>query len=112
MRKIFALATALAMTVGAAGSALAETEFKSCKDQVGAATSADYVRDCLLNSTAGHPPCNDANSCEKIVSEVVRACDQGGGDAELCKKYRDLQAKFTQVASSAQNSHGSGAASH
>lgn len=75
------------------------TDAKSCKEEVGAATAADYVRDCLLNSPATHPPCNDANPCAQIVREVVRACDIGGVDGALCKKYRDLQTKLTHVAS-------------
>jgi hypothetical protein len=68
----------------------------ACRAEVGHEVAATYVRDCILNSTATHPPCNEANPCWMIVKEMVRMCDQGGGDAKLCEKYRGLRTRFPE----------------
>jgi len=72
----------------------AQAKEQSCRDQAGRETAAIYVRDCLLTSPATHPPCNDANPCRMIVTEVVRGCDLGGMDAKMCERYRGLKIHF------------------
>jgi len=70
----------------------------SCAAEVGHQVAAVYVRDCALNSSATHPPCNEANPCSMIVGEVVRSCDLAlpgpKPDPKLCERYRKLQAAY------------------
>ncbi len=67
------LSVALAAAVLVAGACHAKP--MACRDEAGHETAAVYVRDCMLNSPATHPPCNDANPCWMIVGEVVRSCE-------------------------------------
>ena len=46
----------------------------SCPDTVGRARAETYVQQCLEVSPATHPPCNAANPCSLIVSEIQRGC--------------------------------------
>jgi hypothetical protein len=47
---------------------------KSCRETAGDRLSKQYVTQCLEVSPATHPPCNAANSCDLITSEIVRGC--------------------------------------
>lgn len=53
---------------------MAEEGKKSCAETAGPMQARIYVEHCLLTSPATHPPCNAANSCELIVSEIRRSC--------------------------------------
>jgi hypothetical protein len=87
--KVLSLALAAVVLSGAC-----EAKPTACREEVGRETAAVYVRDCMLNSPATHPPCNDANPCWMIVGEVVRSCDLGIPDAATCEHYRGLQKRF------------------
>ncbi len=45
-----------------------------CRETVGPIRAETYVHQCLEVSPATHPPCNAANSCGLIVSEIQRGC--------------------------------------
>lgn len=47
---------------------------KTCAEAIGDKRSALLVKQCINVSPATHPPCNAANSCEMINSEVERGC--------------------------------------
>ncbi len=49
-----------------------------CLAELGAAASARLVERCIAVSPATHPPCNAANPCALIQSEIDRACGQYG----------------------------------
>jgi hypothetical protein len=61
---------------------------KSCAEAIGDKRSALLVKQCISVSPATHPPCNAANSCEMINSEVQRGCDMLADDEnapDFCK---------------------------
>jgi len=59
-----------------------------CRDTVGAAQAAVYVRDCVAVATETHPPCNAQNSCELIVSHnIFRCAGLGDGAPKFCAAY-------------------------
>ncbi len=61
----------------------------SCKDSVGAAQAATYVKQCSEVSPATHPPCNAANACALIISEIRRGCAFiGAGAPVFCAAYK------------------------
>lgn len=45
-----------------------------CRQAIGEAASAKLVRRCIAVSPATRPPCNAANSCDLIQSEIDRSC--------------------------------------
>lgn len=45
-----------------------------CRQTAGPARAETYVRQCLEVTPATHPPCNAANSCRLIISEIQRGC--------------------------------------
>lgn len=47
-----------------------------CSDARGAEGAQELVGRCTEVSPATHPPCNAANSCQMIISEIRRGCDQ------------------------------------
>lgn len=47
----------------------------SCLDEIGPSASARLVERCVAVSPATRPPCNAANPCELIQSEIDRACE-------------------------------------
>jgi len=59
-----------------------------CRDTVGAAQAAIYVRDCIAVAAETHPPCNADNSCELIVSHNIFRCSGlGDGAPDFCAAY-------------------------
>ena len=59
-----------------------------CRDVVGAAQAAIYVRECMAVATETHPPCNTANACELIVSHnIFRCTGLGDGAPKFCTAY-------------------------
>lgn len=59
-----------------------------CRDVVGAAQAAIYVKDCVAVTTETHPPCNAANSCELIISHnIFRCAGLGDGAPKFCAAY-------------------------
>ena len=66
----------------------------ACRDEAGHETAALFVHDCMLNSPATHPPCNEDNPCWMIVKEMVRSCELGIPDAKLCARYKALQKRY------------------
>lgn len=59
-----------------------------CRDVVGAAQAATYVKECLAVATETHPPCNADNSCELIVSHnIFRCTGLGDGAPKFCAAY-------------------------
>jgi uncharacterized protein YecT (DUF1311 family) len=59
-----------------------------CRDVVGAAQAAIYVKDCIAVATETHPPCNAANACELIISHnIFRCAGLGDGAPKLCAAY-------------------------
>jgi uncharacterized protein len=59
-----------------------------CRDLVGAAQAAIYVKDCDAVATETHPPCNAANSCELIISHnIFRCAGLGTGAPKFCAAY-------------------------
>jgi hypothetical protein len=54
---------------------------KTCAEAIGDKRAASLVKQCINVSPATHPPCNAANSCEMINSEVERGCGMLGEDA-------------------------------
>ncbi|HUE18127.1 MAG TPA: lysozyme inhibitor LprI family protein [Stellaceae bacterium] len=62
----------------------------SCNQAVGPAQAATYVSQCTQVSPATHPPCNAANSCALIISEIRRSCALiGAGAPTFCAAYRN-----------------------
>lgn len=53
----------------------------ACSASIGAAKAATLVKQCFAVSPATHPPCNAANSCAMIESEIARGCALLGEDA-------------------------------
>lgn len=47
-----------------------------CRQAIGEAASARLVRRCIAVSPATRPPCNAANPCDLIQSEIDRSCAQ------------------------------------
>ncbi|MEE4719392.1 hypothetical protein V2K69_25565 [Pseudomonas alliivorans] len=45
---------------------------KSCAEAIGQKSAESLVKQCINVSPATHPPCNVANSCAMINSEVER----------------------------------------
>jgi hypothetical protein len=73
-------------TIGLGTAARAE----SCQAELGARRAAALVRQCQEISPATHPPCNAANTCALIQSEVKRGCDMARNDAPgWCHDYDD-----------------------
>jgi uncharacterized protein YecT (DUF1311 family) len=59
-----------------------------CRDTVGAAQAAIYVKDCIAVASESHPPCDADNSCELIVSHNIFRCDEMGDQApKFCAAY-------------------------
>jgi uncharacterized protein YecT (DUF1311 family) len=59
-----------------------------CRDIVGAAQAAIYVKDCIAVAPETHPPCNADNSCELIVSHnIFRCAGLGEGAPKFCASY-------------------------
>jgi hypothetical protein len=47
---------------------------RSCTDTRGAAAAAQLAAECTQISPASHPPCNPANPCAMMESEIRRSC--------------------------------------
>lgn len=47
----------------------------SCTSEVGARQANVYVTQCREVSPATRPPCNAANACALITSEIKRGCE-------------------------------------
>ena len=47
----------------------------ACRVEIGARKAGELVKQCLEVSPATRPPCNAVNSCELIVSEIIRGCE-------------------------------------
>lgn len=64
----------------------------SCRSEIGEAAADRLVAQCRAASPATRPPCNAANSCETIRSEIARSCQLFAGTdplpAELCSAAR------------------------
>lgn len=56
------------------GKATAKATPQSCAADIGADAAARRVKICRNVSPATHPPCNAANSCAMIESEIARSC--------------------------------------
>ncbi|GGC06792.1 hypothetical protein [Pseudoduganella buxea] len=54
---------------------------RSCAAELGPRGAAVLVQQCLKVSPATRPPCNAANSCQMIESEILRGCALVGSDA-------------------------------
>jgi hypothetical protein len=59
---------------------------QSCNDTIGPRASTVLVKDCINVSPATRPPCNAANSCELVLSEILRSCSLYP-DIKLCSSY-------------------------
>jgi len=59
-----------------------------CRDVVGAAQAAIYVKECMAVASETHPPCNADNSCELIISHnIFRCAGLGDGAPKFCAAY-------------------------
>lgn len=59
-----------------------------CRDVVGAAQAAVYVKECIAVATETHPPCNADSACELIVSHNIFRCSGlGDGAPKFCAAY-------------------------
>ncbi len=59
-----------------------------CRDVVGAAQAAIYVKECMAVASGTHPPCNADNSCELIISHnIFRCAGLGDGAPKFCVAY-------------------------
>ncbi len=59
-----------------------------CRDVVGAAQAAIYVKECVAVATETHPPCNADNVCELIISHNIFRCGGlGDGAPKSCAAY-------------------------
>lgn len=47
---------------------------RSCREAIGEKKAAILVKQCVSVSPATRPPCNAANQCELIESEIERGC--------------------------------------
>ncbi len=61
-------------------SATASSGDGTCLSEIGKAASDRLVKRCIMVSPATHPPCNAANSCQIIQSEIDRSCAMYGPD--------------------------------
>ncbi len=52
----------------------AQASPRSCREAVGEKKAAALVKQCILVSPATHPPCNAANQCTLIESEIEHGC--------------------------------------
>jgi hypothetical protein len=60
----------------------------SCTSEVGARQANLYVTHCRDVSPATRPPCNAANACALIISEIRRGCELLKNDAPAyCAQY-------------------------
>ncbi len=59
---------------------------QSCNDTIGPRAAAVLVKDCVNVSPATRPPCNAANSCKLVLSEILRSCSLYP-DMKLCSSY-------------------------
>jgi hypothetical protein len=60
----------------------------SCQCEVGARQANLYVTQCREVSPATRPPCNAANACTLIISEIKRGCEFLKNDAPVyCAQY-------------------------
>jgi len=60
-------------------------EAEGCAGEIGQRAAEQLALQCRDVSPATRPPCNVANSCEMIRSEIARGCGMLGGDApEFC----------------------------
>jgi hypothetical protein len=53
----------------------------SCETEIGSTPSRQFAQQCRRVSPATHPPCNVANSCAMIRSEIARGCAMMGQEA-------------------------------
>jgi uncharacterized protein YecT (DUF1311 family) len=60
----------------------------SCQAQAGADRAALYVKECLAITTATHPPCNAANSCEVIGQHIQYMCARDPHAPVWCQAYK------------------------
>ena len=59
-----------------------------CRDVVGDAQAAIYVKECVAVATETHPPCNADNACELIISHnIFRCVGLGDGAPKFCAAY-------------------------
>ena len=62
----------------------AGTASASCRQSVGKTRALSLVRYCLYVTSATHPPCNTANSCEVIVDHIRQMCPDEAGKPLPC----------------------------
>lgn len=74
----------------------------SCRDEIGAAAARRLAEQCRAVSPATRPPCNVANSCAMIRSEIARSCALFASDdplpADLCPPAAAVTRHATPVA--------------
>jgi hypothetical protein len=56
----------------------------SCRSKIGLRGAKALVRYCIYFSPASHPPCNSANACGLITSEIQRSCAGSAGPGLPC----------------------------
>ncbi len=78
MRRFAALGGCLLALAGGTGARAAE---RSCAAELGPQRAAVLVKQCTTVSPATRPPCNAANSCQLIESEILRGCALVGSEA-------------------------------
>jgi hypothetical protein len=72
----------------------------SCTFEVGARQANLYVTHCREVSPATRPPCNVANACALIISEIRRGCELLKNDAPAyCAQYAQSEAYVGKWAS-------------
>lgn len=59
---------------------------RPCRETLGEAASARLVQRCIAVSPATRPPCNSANPCDLIQSEIDRSCALWTRDGETPPK--------------------------
>ena len=59
----------------------------SCESLIGARAAKVLVDDCRNVSPATRPPCHAANSCDLIISEIVRSCTLFPDMTKECSPY-------------------------
>lgn len=81
-----AVAAAIILNAVSASAAFGQ----SCAQTAGRARAAEYVSQCRDVSPATRPPCNAANSCDLIISEIRRGCGflSGADRPTYCNRYR------------------------
>lgn len=62
----------------------AGTASASCRRSIGKIRALRLVRYCLYVTSATHPPCNTANSCEVIVDHIRQMCPAETGVSLPC----------------------------